>query len=191
MAAGFRALVAGGPSALKIEPLSRSLGATKGSFYWHFADPADLRTHMIKLWQRLGEAEITGAVRANGLEGAAAMAALINRISISPHGDFGGAGVEPAIRSWALEDPVVAKAVTEMDAVRLEVLQNFFSEAGLPTKQAKQNAEVFYATFLGLVILRLTKCVDVKASLEAQFAALMNAHQDTQSGAPSMHRSTA
>ncbi len=178
VAAGFRALVAGGPSALKVESLARSLGATKGSFYWHFADLADLRSRMITLWQRLGEAEITGAIRASGLKGSAALAALIDRISISPHENLGGAGAEPAIRAWALEDPVVAEAVARVDSARLEVLQIFFLEAGLPAERAKQSAEIFYASFLGLEALRLTTCVDMRASLEAQLAALISSPRD-------------
>ena len=35
---GLRALAAGGPEAVRIEPLARALGVTKGGFYWHFAD---------------------------------------------------------------------------------------------------------------------------------------------------------
>ena len=31
-----------GLAAVRVEPLARSLGATKGSFYWHFHDRAEL-----------------------------------------------------------------------------------------------------------------------------------------------------
>ncbi len=34
--AGFRALLASGPDAIRVEALARDLRATKGSFYWHF-----------------------------------------------------------------------------------------------------------------------------------------------------------
>ena len=37
---GLRALAAGGPDAVRIEPLAQALGVTKGGFYWHFADRA-------------------------------------------------------------------------------------------------------------------------------------------------------
>lgn len=179
VAAGFRALVADGPSGLKVEPLSRSLGTTKGSFYWHFADLADLRTHMIELWRRLGEAEITAAVRSSGLKGGDALSILINRISVSPHATFGGAGVEPAIRAWALENDAVAHAVAQVDRLRLEVVQTFLMEAGLPLSQARQSAQIFYASFLGLGILRLSQDVDVRAGLQAQLSALISAPKVT------------
>ena len=44
--AGFRALAADGPQAVRAETLARGLGATKGSFYWHFKDLAALHQAM-------------------------------------------------------------------------------------------------------------------------------------------------
>jgi AcrR family transcriptional regulator len=35
---GLRALASGRPDAVRIEPLARALGVTKGGFYWHFHD---------------------------------------------------------------------------------------------------------------------------------------------------------
>jgi len=36
ISAGLRALAAGGPDAVRIEPLAQALGVTRGGFYWHF-----------------------------------------------------------------------------------------------------------------------------------------------------------
>src|SRR6266480_2137403 len=35
---GLRALAAGGPDAVRVEPLAKSLDVTKGGFYWQFDD---------------------------------------------------------------------------------------------------------------------------------------------------------
>ena len=37
---GLRALAAGGPDAVRIDPLAKALGVTRGGFYWHFEDRA-------------------------------------------------------------------------------------------------------------------------------------------------------
>ena len=34
--AGLQALAAGGPDAVRIDPLAKALGVTRGGFYWHF-----------------------------------------------------------------------------------------------------------------------------------------------------------
>ena len=49
--AGLKALVAQGPTALAAEPLARALGATKGSFYWHFKDVPSLHEAVTQDWQ--------------------------------------------------------------------------------------------------------------------------------------------
>ena len=50
VAAGFRALADQGPSAIQINALAQTLGATKGSFYWHFSSLADFKAAMLDLW---------------------------------------------------------------------------------------------------------------------------------------------
>ncbi len=40
--AALVALARGGLAAVGVEPLAKELGATKGSFYWHFADRNEL-----------------------------------------------------------------------------------------------------------------------------------------------------
>jgi AcrR family transcriptional regulator len=40
--AALDALAGDGLSNVAVEPLARRLGATKGSFYWHFANRAEL-----------------------------------------------------------------------------------------------------------------------------------------------------
>lgn len=171
IAAGFRALAEGGAPALRVEPLARGLGTSKGSFYWHFADLAALKAQMVALWQRLAEEEITASVMASGAEGRGALQALIGRISVAPPAAYGGAGVEPALRGWARTEPHVAQAVAAMDARRLVVLEGFFAQAG--HADPAQAARLFYAATLGLMDLRLTTGADMRAGLEAQLDALL------------------
>src|SRR5712691_4827920 len=55
---GLRALAAGGPDAVRIEPLARALGVTKGGFYWHFDDRRALLEEMLDTWEREGVDEV-------------------------------------------------------------------------------------------------------------------------------------
>src|SRR6202050_3414980 len=49
---GLRALAAGGPGAVRIEPLAQALGVTRGGFYWHFEDRRALLEEMLDTWER-------------------------------------------------------------------------------------------------------------------------------------------
>src|SRR3954454_25212776 len=60
--AALDALARGGLSAVAVEPLAKELGATKGSFYWHFADRSALIAAALALWEQRDTDAIIAAV---------------------------------------------------------------------------------------------------------------------------------
>lgn len=48
---GLRALVAGGPEAVRIEALAQALGVSKGGFYGYFRNRDALLTEMLDTWE--------------------------------------------------------------------------------------------------------------------------------------------
>ena len=50
--AALQALADGGPREVAVERLAARLGATKGSFYWHFADREELISEALATWER-------------------------------------------------------------------------------------------------------------------------------------------
>src|ERR1700709_1300266 len=74
---GLRALAAGGPDAVRIEPLAQALGVTRGSFYWHFDDRRALLQEMLDTWERTSIDEVIERVEAeSGGDAKAALARL-------------------------------------------------------------------------------------------------------------------
>ena len=63
---GLRALAAGGPDAVRIEPLAQALGVTRGGFYWHFADRDALLEAMLDTWERATTDEVFERVEREG-----------------------------------------------------------------------------------------------------------------------------
>jgi AcrR family transcriptional regulator len=55
--AGYAILGEEGVEKLKIDNLCGRLGATKGSFYWHFTDIASYRDALVEAWAQLREAD--------------------------------------------------------------------------------------------------------------------------------------
>src|SRR4029453_6923285 len=64
--AGLRALAAGGPDAVRIEPLAQTLGVTKGGFYWHFDDRRALLEEMLDTWERASVDDVIERVESGG-----------------------------------------------------------------------------------------------------------------------------
>ena len=64
--AGLGALAAGGPDAVRIEPLAQALGVTRGGFYWHFHDRRALLDEMLDTWERRSTEEVIERVEREG-----------------------------------------------------------------------------------------------------------------------------
>ncbi len=164
--AGFRALVIGGADAIRIEALARELGATKGSFYWHFKDLHALHAAMLAAFESLATTEITSAVRRAGDARAQAMR-LVDLVSAQPEAEAGGAALEPALRDWARVDQLARSTMERVDAQRLADLCGFLTQAGMDTARAAEGAVRFYAAMIGLEALRITCGVDMRGPLAA------------------------
>jgi AcrR family transcriptional regulator len=159
--------VQGGPQALRVEPIARELATTKGSFYWHFADAAALRTGMLETWEQVATTDITTAVRQSGLPAREQLLLLVEKVSISPNAEAGGDAVEPAIRDWSRTDFMARQVLERVDRQRLDDLRDFFAAAGLAPTAARQAAELFYAAVIGLESLRLSTGIAMREPLRA------------------------
>lgn len=49
--AALFAIADGGAAAVAVEPLAARLGATKGSFYWHFRSREQLIAEALEFWE--------------------------------------------------------------------------------------------------------------------------------------------
>ena len=120
---GLRALGGGEPEAVRIEPLARALGVSKGGFYWHFDDRQSLLEEMLGRWERTGVDEVIEAVEAEDGYARERLRRLFALASAS-----GGEllKVELAIRDWARRDKAVAKRLRRVDNRRMDYMRSLF-----------------------------------------------------------------
>src|ERR1700759_5094707 len=119
--AGLQVLAAGGPDAVRIEPLAKSLGVTRGSFYGHFEDRASLLEAMLDTWEQAATNEVLEQVEHRGGDPRAKIrraGALTFSERLLP--------IELAIRDWARRDPAVAARLRQGDNRRMEYLRSLF-----------------------------------------------------------------
>jgi len=146
--AGFRALVKTGPDALKAEPLARGLGATKGSFYWHFKDVPAFRMRLLGHWQDAAHTALAHAAAAS-----ATPTERLHRLAeiIAPEDELhGGTAVDPAIRAWARSNNTVTNVVAEVDAARLAYIRSVLNALALTNPDF---ARLLYGAYLGMQAL--------------------------------------
>jgi AcrR family transcriptional regulator len=171
--AGLRALVRGGIGAVKVEALARDIGATKGSFYWHFKDLAELHQVMLELWEDIGTQQITATVRASGRDPRGQLMLLADMVSVRPGAAVGGVEIEPALRDWGRNDPRARAVLERVDRQRLEDLAGFLRAAGVREGELLPKAQLIYAAVIGLEQLRLTTGAEMGPSLRALVAKLI------------------
>ena len=74
---GLRALAAGGPDAVRIESLARTLGVTRGGFYWHFQDRQALLDAMLGTWERTTTVQVAERLDREGGDATAKLRRLL------------------------------------------------------------------------------------------------------------------
>ncbi|MCK0094834.1 TetR/AcrR family transcriptional regulator [Yoonia sp. F2084L] len=158
--AGFRALTHHGPEGLRVEPIARALGTTKGSFYWHFKDLDAFQRAMLRYWEEAATHRIIAELEAiaPGLPRLKVLAAAVN----APHDAQGGSGAEAAIRGWARTYAPAGVAVTRVDDTRLSFLRDCLTGIGV---QNPAFAALLYGAHIGLEQLSSRDDIDAKAGL--------------------------
>jgi AcrR family transcriptional regulator len=119
---GLRALAAGGPDAVRIEPLARALGVTKGGFYWHFADRRALLDEMLGAWERVGVDEVIDRIEGQGGDAKAKLRRLSEIASASDE----VLRIDLAVRDWARRDKAVARRLRRVDNRRMDYMRSLF-----------------------------------------------------------------
>jgi AcrR family transcriptional regulator len=119
--AGLRALAGGGPDAVRVEPIARALGVTKGGFYWHFDDRRALLEEMLDAWEQQLVDEVIDRVEAEKGDARARLRRLFGLAS----GET--VRIDLAIRDWARRDQAVADRLRRVDNRRMAYLRSQFA----------------------------------------------------------------
>ena len=133
--AGYRALAARGPGALKAEPLARDLGTTKGSFYWHFKDVPDYHEALLAAWE-------TQAMPPQDEAGLPVPRLRALAESLGQQDE-----TECAVRGWANGHHGAAASVARLDGIRLNRITNLLQEIGIANPEM---ARIILAAAIGM-----------------------------------------
>ena len=118
--AGLELLAEEGAPAVTIDRLTSKLGVTKGSYYHHFKGAAGYRTALLEYFEARYTTRLIDTVEGAGDNAADVKLQHLLRLVLA---DPDSAGLEIAVRAWALQDPDVRAAQERVDTARTAYLK--------------------------------------------------------------------
>ncbi|WP_309103890.1 TetR/AcrR family transcriptional regulator [Microbacterium sp.] len=146
--AGFEMFTESGLDAVAVERVALRIGATKGSFYWHFRDRRELVDAVLERWLAETEEIIDGVAAID--DPRARLRILFERVLAQVPHDRGELDL-----IHRTGDPVVMKALERVSARRIAFVSEAFVGAGFTPDAARHRAVQTYAMWLGLVQLEV------------------------------------
>jgi len=143
--AGLRALAAGGgPDAVRVDVLAKSLGVTRGGFYGQFKDRGALLDAMLDTWERAATDEVLEQVERRGGDARAKLrraGALTFSDELLP--------IDLAIRDWARHDTAVATRLRRVDNRRMDYLRQLFGSLCDDEQEIEGRAVLAFSLAIG------------------------------------------
>lgn len=146
--AALRRLARHGIEGVRVEPLAKDLGVTKGSFYWHFGDRGELLAAMLEEWAETA----TEAVIHQAEEAGAEPRARLERLTTIASEEF-NAELELALRDWGRRDRLAGRVMEEVDGRRIDYMRQLLRESGFEPIEIEARAFLLYSSLLGNALL--------------------------------------
>ncbi len=151
--AALGALAQGGIESVKVERLAKTLGVSKGSFYWHFKDRGDLLAAMLDFWAEEFTSHLIEKIAAFSTP-RERLENLADESLIATVGTVDVAMAESALRSWASQDASASAFTAKVDTARIDYLVKELVLLGASGDRALSLAKGIYLALIGLFAAR-------------------------------------
>jgi len=142
--AALEAIAEGGLAAVAIVPLAARLGATKGSFYWHFARREALVEAALADWEQTHTSAVIAEIDAASEDPRQQLRVLFKRVTELAARDR----IELALLATA-DHPTVKPVLTRVTRRRIDFAARLFQRLGFPPAESKRRALLAYSAYLG------------------------------------------
>ena len=142
--AALAAIADGGLAAVAVEPLATRLGATKGSFYWHFENRDALVDAAIRRWEKETTTDVAEEIGAARDAPESQFRRLVTGVIERAAQDRVG----PALLANAAH-PAVGPALERVAAARIALIATVLRRLDFPAAEARRRALLAYSAYLG------------------------------------------
>ncbi|MFD6511774.1 TetR/AcrR family transcriptional regulator [Rhodococcus sp. NPDC060176] len=142
--AAFQALASHGPDAVAVEKVARTLGSTKGSFYWHFANRDELLQAALDRWEVVATERLISSVESSGEPAEARLRRLVDSVTT------GLADRRAELELLAgIDHPLVSAAVRRVTERRVAYIVTLLADLGMDRHKAEHRGVLAYSMYLG------------------------------------------
>ena len=158
VAAALDVLVSDGISAVKVLPLAKRLGVTRGSFYWHFENHEALLNRLLEVWEETNSGSI---IRAATLEGSivdryvALMRCWLGMERFDPR-------LEVAVRNWGRSNPELWQKLRATDERRVNACVEMLAAEVSDPVMRLHRARTIYFLQMGWYELEVNEPMDAR-----------------------------
>lgn len=147
--AAYTAVVEGGFDKVRVLVIADALGVTRGSFYWHFTDHADLLKALLDRWHAR-ELATDRQLQAEATDDPAADLENLLAVALANAGpDLENIRFELALRGLGRRDPAIATMLAAVDAARMALFEQKFLRLTGDAGKAAELAAMFYLAIAG------------------------------------------
>jgi AcrR family transcriptional regulator len=143
---GFWLLAEEGLAGVKIDRLCAQMGATKGSFYWHFTDLSAYMEALAKRWGDARDSARAAIAELEYLEPAERLHQMMEVLANPRQWTL-----ERAVREWARSDRGVAERVRASDRWVTRAVLKAFRDAGFRGADAEVRARALFYAAVGFL----------------------------------------
>jgi len=140
--AALKTLARDGFTAVKADILAKTLGVSRGSFYWHFTNLEAFHLAVMQSWQDIATNAIIAQVEATAKGN--------DRLKLLIHLAFtADSSLEIAMRAWGRSYSPAQPFINAVDKTRLTYIKKLLTESGVSPTLAQSRACIIYWTYLG------------------------------------------
>jgi AcrR family transcriptional regulator len=140
----LEAIAEGGLAAVAVVPLAERLGATKGSFYWHFPSREALIEAALAAWEQTTTSAVIAEIDAASQDPRQQLRLLFQRVTELAARDR----IELALLATA-DHPTVRPVLDRVTRRRIDFAAELFQRLGFPRADANRRALLAYSAYLG------------------------------------------
>jgi len=145
----FRAVVEGGFDNVKVLSLAEKLKVTRGSFYWHFTDHADLIGSLLMRW-KLAQLDLDAKLKSQQSGDALKdLDFVVDAAFLQAGSELENLRFEQHMRAFSHHHEEAAQLLVEVDANRMDLFQSKFLVLVKDANKARDLAALLYLAIAG------------------------------------------